>query len=342
MAVKTKIIATIGPASSNKTILRKMFSAGLDIARLNFSHGSSAEHVQRIKLLRALNSQMRRSVKIMQDLEGHRIRLGRINGDIRLKKNAFIYLTQEDILGNDKEVGFDYNGSLKAISSGNSIYIDDGKIILRVSLREKRRLKAKVIVPGTLKGRKGINIPDARLSFEPLTQKDKLDLNIAIKERLDYVAQSFVNSRKDVSIIKDILSAANAGCKVFAKVESRDAVKNIDEIIDEADGIIIARGDMGICLPIYKVPIYQKEIIKKCRLRGKFVIVATQMLESMVENLIPTRAEVSDVANAIFDGASGVMLSAETAVGKNPSEVIAMMNKIIKSSEEYMLAARLC
>ena len=333
--VKTKIIATLGPSTDSETVLRKMVLGGLDVVRLNFSHATLSEHLARIKLVRGLNRKMKRAVKIMQDLEGYRIRIGRLEQDVLLKKNAIFYLTQEDVAGNSKIASFDYRGDLKVIKPASLIYIDDGKILLKVTGREKRRLKTKVKTAGLLKQRKGLNIPGLNLPFEALTPKDRRDLNVTINHRLDYLAQSFVRNAKDIQLLKAIIGNKHPECKIFAKVESREALRNIDEIIKEADGIIVARGDMGICLPIYKVPVFQKEIVKKCRLSGKPVVVATQLLDSMTEERLPTRAEVSDVANAILDGATHLLLSGETAVGKHPQRVVEMMNKIIKTTEAY-------
>lgn len=333
--VKTKIIATLGPATESRSILRKMISAGLDVVRLNFSHGTAAEHLRRIKIIRELNKKMRRAVKIMQDLEGYRIRVGRLKREVVLKKNAIVYLTQEDILGSAKEVPFDYHGPLKIIKPGSLIYIDDAKILLKALKGEKRRLKTRVIAAGMLRERKGINILNVSLPFSAVTAKDKKDLAFAIEQRLDFVAQSFVRKAKDIRLIKDMLEKKHSGCKIFAKVENKEALRNIDEIIREADGIIVARGDLGVCLPIFKVPVLQKEIVKKCRISGKPVVVATQLLDSMTDEKLPTRAEVSDVANAILDGVSHLLLSGETAVGKHPHRVVEMMNKIIINTEKY-------
>jgi len=312
-----------------------MFIGGLDIVRLNFSHGSYSEHVKLVEFVRALNKKMRRSIKIMQDLEGYRIRIGQINKPVLLKKGKHIYLTQEDIPGNEKEVSFDYEGPLEAIKPGTLIYIDDGKITLEVKAVEQKRLKTKVLIGGELKQHKGVNIPDAKLEFESFTQKDRADIELGVTQQFDYIAQSFVRSADDIRIIKDIVKPRHPRCQIFAKVESREALDNIDEIIYEADGIIVARGDLGICVPIYEIPVIQKEIVRKCREKNKPVVVATQMLDSMTEELIPTRAEVTDVANAILDGATHLLLSAETAIGKHPSQVVDMMNKIIKSTEDY-------
>lgn len=332
---KTKIIATLGPASDSEIVLRKMYQGGLDVVRLNFSHGTHKDHNKRINLIRRLNQKLHRAVKIMQDLEGYRIRVGKLKAPLILRKRSQLYFTQEDIVGNESEVPFDYRGSLRAIKRGTLVHIDDGKITLQVKKVEKRRLRVSVVAAGVLKEHKGINIPDVRLEFSALTEKDKDDIKIAINFKLDYIAQSFVRSASDLMLIRNIILHKVQQIKLFAKVESREALQNIDEIIKAADGIIIARGDMGVCLPIYKVPVIQKEIIKKCRLAGKPVVVATQMLESMTEEILPTRAEVSDVANAILDGADFVMLSSETAVGKHPHKVVEMMNSIIRHTEAY-------
>ncbi|MDD5773034.1 MAG: pyruvate kinase [bacterium] len=328
---KTKIIATLGPATDDILILKKMISSGLDVIRLNFSHGSPQKQLQRIRLVRGLN----KNIKIMQDLEGYRIRIGKLGKDIPLNKNSVFYLIQEEITGNEKEASFDYKGPLNLIKTGNLISIDDGKILLKVTAREKNRLKTKILVAGILKERKGINILDVNLPFDALTDKDKMDLNFGIKHKVDYIAQSFVRNARDILLIKDIIKNNRSDCKVFAKIENKEALRNIDDIIKESDGIVVARGDLGISLPIYKVPIFQKEIIKKCNIEGKPVVVATQMLETMTENNTPTRAEVSDVANAILDGAEYLMLSGETAIGKQPWLVVDMMTKIIKSTEKY-------
>lgn len=333
--VRTKIIATLGPSTNRESILRKMIVGGLDVVRLNFSHGTNAEHLRRIRLIRKLNKRMKRAVKIMQDLEGYRIRVGRLEKDVPLKKNSIFYLTQEDIVGNSTEASFDYTGPLRVIKPGSLIYIDDGKILLKVIYREKRCLKTRVMTDGLLRERKGINVLDVSLPFEALTKKDRKDLTVAIKYRLDYVAQSFVRRAKDISLLRAILYNKHRACKIFAKIENKEALRNIDEIISESDGIIVARGDLGICLPIYKVPVFQKEVIKKCRLSGKPVVVATQLLDSMTEEKLPTRAEVSDVANAILDGATHLLLSGETAMGRHPDKVVEMMSKIIKNTEQY-------
>ena len=333
--MKTKIICTIGPASGSRTMLRKMMLAGMDVARLNFSHGSWSDHAGYIETIRGLNKRYHRHIRILQDLEGFRIRVGSFvdpAGAI-LIKHTFVWLTQENLIGDASIIPFDYKGPLSDIRPGQHIYIDDGNIDLLVVKCEKKRLKAKVVVEGSLKAHKGINIPGVRLRFSGLTEKDIRDIRFGVEQRVDFIAQSFIRNAGDVRAVRRHISKLGAACAVTAKIESRDGIRHIDEIIDAADGIMIARGDMGVSIPICEVPIVQKMIIRKCNMKKKFVITATQMLESMTENVRPTRAEATDVANAILDGTDYVMLSAETAAGKYPAESTAMMNGIIKFTE---------
>lgn len=336
--VKTKIICTLGPASSNQSILRKMIFAGMDVARLNFSHGIHKEHLKKIALIREINKRYHRHIRILGDLEGYRIRIGTLKDSkpIELKKKQTIWLTKEDIKGEGNIAPFDYRGSLDVIKRGANIYIDDGSITLAVKGRSNKCLRTEVVRPGLLKERKGINIPGARLVFEALTEKDKGDIKFCIENKFDFIAQSFVRTEKDILKIKRLINDKLPQCRVIAKIESREGIKNIERIINVSDGIMIARGDMGICIPIYEIPVIQKEIIRKCNMAGKFVITATQMLESMTEHIIPTRAEVTDCANAIIDGSDFLMLSAETATGKYPVESVDMMNKIIRFTEGQM------
>ncbi len=333
---KTKIIATLGPASGNYTILRKMFAAGLDVVRLNFSHGTPKQHLELIELVRRLNKKYRRRIRIMQDLEGFRIRIGRFKGTKtrELKNRTVVWLTNDTESDGPKMIPFDYKGDLSRIKPKQLIYIDDGNLILRVKSISATSIKAEVLEGGILKERKGINIPDADLGFEGMTEKDKRDIKFGIKNKVDYIALSFVRDEKDVREAAELIKAHLPACRLIAKIESRQAIENIDKIIDAADGIMIARGDMGIAVPIYKVPIIQKQIIKKCNAAKKFVITATQMLEHMTEHSSPTRAEVTDVANAIIDGTDFVMLSAETAVGRYPYRSVLMMENIIRFTEK--------
>ncbi|MHC4911512.1 MAG: pyruvate kinase [Planctomycetota bacterium] len=338
--VKTKIICTLGPSSGNTTVLRKMMLAGMDMMRLNFSHGSHEGHKNNVDLVRRLNTKYRRRIRILQDLEGCRIRIGRFKYSrgktIELKKKQIVRLTNKDKVGDKSVIPFDYEGGLSDIKTGSLIYIDDGNISLKVKGRTKDCLKAEVVVGGVLKENKGINIPDINLRFEGLTEKDKSDLDFAVENKVDFIAQSFVRNRKDLINVKDFIADSGLKCKIIAKIENRQGIQNIDEILEESDGIMIARGDMGVSLPIYKIPVLQKMLIRKCNRRKKFVITATQMLESMTENVRPTRAEVTDVANAILDGSNYVMLSGETAVGRYPVETVRMMNQIIKFTEQFL------
>jgi len=333
---KTKIVATLGPASANASVLRKMFVAGLDVVRLNFSHGTHAQHGESIELVRRLNAKYRRHIRIMQDLEGFRIRVGRFQGSKtrELKNQSVVWLTSEEAASGPKTIPFDYRGDLTRIKRGQLIFIDDGNLILRVKDSSATSLKAVVVEGGILKERKGINMPGADLAFGAMTDKDKRDLRFGIEHQVDFVALSFVRDAADVREVAEMVKPRLPRCGIVPKIENRQAIGNIDSIIDAADGIMIARGDMGVAIPIYEVPIVQKRIIRKCNAAGKFVITATQMLEHMTEHSRPTRAEVADVANAILDGTDYVMLSAETAAGKFPSESVAMMNEIIKFTEK--------
>ncbi len=338
MTTRTKIIATLGPASSNYTILRKMFEAGLDVVRLNFSHGSHQQHLENIEIIRKLNKKYRRHIRIMQDLEGFRIRVGRFKGPKtkQLKNRTIVWLTNDEQTQGPKTIPFDYEGSLSKILPGQLIFIDDGNLILRVKNSSEKSIKSTVVEGGILKERKGINIPEADLEFAGMTEKDRKDIEFGIEHGVDYVSLSFVRDANDVREAVELIKPSLPNCQIVAKIENRQAINNIDEIIDAADGIMIARGDMGVSLPIQEVPIIQKHIIRKCNAAGKFVITATQMLEHMTEHSRPTRAEVTDVANAIIDGTNFVMLSAETAVGLYPYQSVLMMNEIIKFTEKSM------
>jgi len=312
-----------------------MMLAGMDVGRLNFSHSTPKESLQAIELIRLLNTKYRGQIKLLGDLRGHRIRVGDLIAPVLLKKDQIVWLTQQKINGSHENIPFDYQGPLRDIKNGHQIFIDDGNIALEVIGRLKNSLKVKVIFGGLLKGHKGVNIPEARLEYGGISRKDIEDILLCKKRGVEYIAQSFVGTGKDILDVKKVLGGGSR-CRVIAKIENRDGIKNIDEIIGVSDGIMIARGDMGVSLPVYEIPVIQKTIIKKCIRAGKFAITATQMLESMTQNRIPTRAEVSDVANAIIDGTNFVMLSAESAVGKYPVETVDMMNQIIKFTEGYL------
>ncbi|OGS20250.1 MAG: pyruvate kinase [Elusimicrobia bacterium RIFOXYA2_FULL_40_6] len=331
--IKTKIICTIGPASDPITVLKKMMYSGMVVARLNFSHGSRVEHMKRIKNIRILNKKYRRHIRILQDLEGFRIRVGKLKSGLEVKRKSTVYLTNAD----PSSIGmipFDYAGELSDISEGSRIFIDDGNIALQVKRNTGKYFAATVLIPGIIKEHKGINIPDVVLPFKGLTAKDVSDIEFGAEQGVDYIAQSFVRNKQDILNVRKELERNNYHGKLIAKIENRDGINNIDEILKVSDGIMIARGDMGVSIPIYEVPAVQKMIIRKCNRAGKPVITATQMLESMTENIRPTRAEVSDVANAVLDGSNYVMLSGETAVGKYPVETVDMMSRTISFTEQ--------
>ncbi|HNQ34590.1 MAG TPA: pyruvate kinase [bacterium] len=337
--VKTRIICTLGPASSSETVLRKMMRAGMDVGRLNFSHSRPRELLPGINLIRSLNRKYRRRVRLLGDLQGHRIRIGGLAAPLELKRRQVLYLVRAGAAVGAGRIPFDYRGPLESIKTGQPIFLDDGNLVLEVTAVFKNALKTRVVVGGRLKGHKGVNIPDAKLDFGPINPRDVEDILFCAENQLDYLAQSFVRSAGDIMEVRKILGR-NSRCRVIAKIENREGVRNIDEIIEASDGIMIARGDLGVSLPIQEIPILQKRLIRKCNQAGKFVITATQMLESMTENPRPTRAEVTDVANSIIDGTDYVMLSAESAVGKYPVETVAMMNGIIKFTEGYLKAGK--
>ncbi|MCM8791590.1 MAG: pyruvate kinase [Candidatus Omnitrophica bacterium] len=335
MIPQTKIIVTLGPASGSYKVLRKMILAGLDVVRINFSHGRLDEWIKVIGLVRKINKKYRRAIKFLGDLEGYRIRVGRLKNPIELKKRKIYYFTKEAVLGEGNLIPFDYRQDIKDIKKGQFIYIDDGNLCLVVEGYKGDFLKTRVVVPGILKERKGINFVSTELRFKGITPKDRRDIQFCIENNFDYIAQSFVREKDDILKIKELVPLGHK-VRIVAKIENPQAIKNIDNILDVSDGLMVARGDLGVTCPIYEVAILQKEIIKKAKLKKRFAITATQMLESMTENIRPTRAEVSDVTNAIIDGTDFVMLSAETAIGRYPVEAVRMMNEIIKATEIYL------
>lgn len=334
---KVRIVCTLGPASERVSVLRQMMRAGMDVTRLNFSHGTLAEHLEKIRAIRGLNKKYGRRIRILGDLEGYRMRIGELKDKkpVLVKKRQTLWLTTDDILGEGDRIPFDWAGSLRPIRPGQHIYIDDGMIALKVESRGRKDLKTRVVVGGPIKEHKGINIPGVRLDVTGLTRKDKEDIRFCVEHEVDFIAQSFVRSKQDILDLRRHLKAHGHRCGVIAKIENREGIRNIDGIISVCDGIMVARGDMGISIPVYEVPFVQKKIIRKCNRAGKFVITATQMLESMTEHPIPTRAEVCDVANAILDGTDYVMLSAESAAGLYPVRSVEMMEQIIRYTEKH-------
>lgn len=330
----TRIICTLGPASNDESMIAKMALRGMNVARINFSHGNHQQHQKMVDAVRHVNKKHGFNVTLLADLEGFRIRIGRFKKHIVLKRNQVFTMSNEPYQGDD-HIPFDYEDGVKTIEKGSNIYIDDGKIHLRAQGHAGKRLRVKVVQEGILKERKGVNIPRLKLQSNIMTAKDKIDLDFAIKNKVEKIAQSFVRNKKDVQRVIDVVHPLLPDCRIISKIENEEGVRNIDGIIDACDGVMVARGDLGVTVPIYKIPIVQKYIIRHCNRKKKLSIIATQMLDSMIENGRPTRAEVSDVANAILDGTDYVMLSGETAIGRYPSRSIQMMSQIIEYTERH-------
>ena len=330
---KTKIIATIGPSSSDINILKEMVIAGVDVVRLNFSHGEKEFHKQIIKNVRKISEELSVPVCILQDLQGPKIRVGEIlNDSIKLKDNEELKIVSKNVVGDSRVISID-NDILYDIKSNERILIDDGKIELRVISSSKNEVLTKIIRGGILLPRKGINFPESNISLSSITEKDIEDLHFGLDNDVDWIALSFVRSEKDIKLLRKLIMERGKETRIIAKIEKPQAIKNIDKIIKASDGLMVARGDLGVEMPMESVPIYQKKIVDKCNKAYKPVIIATQMLESMVEQKTPTRAESNDVANAVLDGADAVMLSAESATGNYPIIAVKSMEKIISSVE---------
>jgi pyruvate kinase len=314
-----------------------MAISGMEVARINFSHGTLEEHASDVRMIRKINTENSFRVKVLQDLEGHRIRTGLLSNHqpVPLKKHQPLRLTREPVIGDSSVVSIDYPGSLKNIRKGQRVFIDDGTIDLRVKEAGDTALLTEGMTPQELGEQKGVNIPGVHLEFGDVSEKDKQGIAFAVEHKVDFIAQSFVRSKEDVQAIRQLIGDKLPECRIIAKIENEEGIQNLDEIIAVVDGIMVARGDLGVSLPIYEVPLIQKQIIRKCNRADKLVITATQMLESMVHEPLPTRAEVSDVANAILDGSDYVMLSAETAIGSYPIETVTMMKDIIDYTENH-------
>jgi len=331
---KAKIVCTIGPASAKREVISLLIKNGMDVARLNFSHGDHDTHKKAIEFIRDISRRYRRPVAILQDLQGIKIRVGLIeDGAVELKKGRTLLLIPGDGIGNQKQIFISYPALLKDAKRGDKILLDDGFIQLSVLGKAKNALRTKVIEGGLLRDRKGVNLPGVKISVTSFTGKDQKDLLFGIDMNVDYVAISFVRDASDIRKVKEWLKHRKQQIPLIAKIEKPEALHNIEEILSEADGIMVARGDLGVEIPPEEVPLIQKELIYEANKRGKIVITATQMLESMTEHLRPTRAETTDVANAVIDGTDALMLSAETATGKYPVEAVRMMDRIIRYTE---------
>ena len=334
---RTKIICTIGPASDSEEVLEKLFKEGLDVCRLNFSHGSHEEHLARLNKIKKVREKLNLPIATILDTKGPEIRLGDFKDSMRLYLNPGdeFTLTTEDIIGDEKKVSVSYKNLPKDVKIGSRILIDDGLVELHVKEIEGNEIHCSVYNGGEISSKKGVNVPDAHVKLPALTEKDKEDIKFAIENDMDFIAASFIRTPADVVEIRRILEENNNyDIKIISKIESREGLKNVRDILDVSDGIMIARGDLGVEIATEEVPIAQKDIINLCNEKGKVVITATQMLDSMIRNPRPTRAEANDVANAVLDGTSCVMLSGETASGKYPVNAVTTMRKIVEVTED--------
>ncbi len=331
---KTKIVATLGPATSTEEKIEELINAGIDVFRFNFSHGDHETHKENLKKVRKIAEKLGKHTAVLQDLSGPKIRLGEVEEPFHVHYGYEFKILKNQIKGNKEAVSLNYPEILDQLNIGDYIYVADGLIRLKVEEKDNEGVVVKTIVGGMISSRKGVNFPSVKLNISAITEKDIKDIEFAVKEGIDIIALSFVKEAKDVIKAKEIISKFGGNQPLFAKIEKHEAVENIDEIIEVADGIMVARGDLGVEVDIEKVPIIQKMIIKKCNKAGKPVITATQMLTSMLSSVRPTRAEVSDIANAVLDGTDAVMLSDETAVGKYPVEAVKVMAKTIIEAEK--------
>lgn len=331
---RTKIIATVGPASNSEEKLWELIQAGADVFRLNFSHGSHEDHLKVIQKVRHLNSKYNTSIALLQDLQGPKIRTGEVeNNGVEIKTGQKLILTTEKVIGNAEKIYTSYKSMPRDVKPGDRILIDDGNLELKVLSIQGEEITTEVIFGGLLKSKKGINLPNTKVSEPSLTEKDKEDLIFGLEHNVEWIALSFVRHAEDIKDIKAIIASKGKKSRVVAKIEKPEALDDIDAIIEACDGIMVARGDLGVEIAMEDVPMVQKELVKKCNEAGKPVIVATQMLESMIKNPRPTRAEAGDVANAVLDGADAVMLSAESASGSFPVESVQSMVRIIQAVE---------
>ena len=332
---KTKIVCTLGPSSSDETTLKKMLLAGMNVARLNFSHGTHEGHRQTIQRFRKVREELGIPAAVLLDTKGPEIRTGNFaNGEEILKEGQEFILTTLPVSGTSQRVSVTYKDLPKEVKPGNLVLINDGKIVIKVENTDDTEVRGTVIHGGKISNHKGINLPNVRLNMQYMSPQDREDILFGIQNDVDYIAASFVRSAGDVEVIRKLLED-NGGSeiKIIAKIESTQGIENFEEILEAADGIMVARGDMGVEVAYEKLPGIQKKFIRRCEQSGKIVITATQMLESMTTSPIPTRAEITDVANAVFDGTTAVMLSGETAAGKYPVEAVATMAKIAMQAE---------
>ena len=330
---KTKIICTLGPSSEGEEVMRKLILAGMNVARFNFSHGEHDEQLKKLNTLRSLREELHMPVAALLDTKGPEIRLRSFENDSTILEEGqtFTLTTDQSVMGNQEKVAISYEGLVEDVHPGTHILIDDGLVEMIVTEVKDVDIVCTVLNGGKISNKKGVNVPNANLSMEYISPKDKKDLIFAVQQDFDFVAASFTRTADDVNAIRDVLREYGGdNIQIIAKIENNQGINNIDSIIEAADGVMVARGDMGVEVPLEEVPVIQKMIIKKAYNAGKFVITATQMLDSMMSHPRPTRAEATDVANAIYDGTSAIMLSGETAAGKYPLEAVKTMDKIAR------------
>ncbi len=335
---KTKIVCTLGPVSENEETLRELIKNGLNVCRLNFSHGSHEEHKGRMDLVKKLREELNMPTAILLDTKGPEIRTGKFDApEVLLEEGQTFTITMKDVMGNKERCTVSYKGLANDVKAGDTILIDDGLVGLTVKEVNGDDIVCEVQNSGIVKNHKGVNVPGVKVNLPAITEKDRSDIEFGIEQGIDFIAASFVRKVSDVLAIREILEENNAThIKIISKIENQEGVDNLDEIIEVSDGIMVARGDLGVEIPTEEIPVVQKLMIKKCNEAGKPVITATQMLDSMIRNPRPTRAEVTDVANAIYDGTDAIMLSGETAAGKYPVEAVKTMATIAKRAEETM------
>ncbi|WP_339316277.1 pyruvate kinase [Paenibacillus sp. FSL R10-2734] len=335
---KSKIVCTIGPASESLENIKKLILAGMNVARLNFSHGDFEEHGARIQTIRQASKELNKTVAILLDTKGPEIRTGKLEVEpIELVQDEYLTLTTEEILGTQERISITYSELPNDVQVGSTILIDDGLIGLTVVDIQGTEIKTRIVNGGTIKSKKGVNVPGVNISLPGITEKDTNDILFGIEQDIDFIAASFVRKASDVQEIRELLAKNNAShIHIISKIENQQGVDNLDEILEASDGLMVARGDLGVEIPAEDVPLAQKLMIQKCNVAGKPVITATQMLDSMQRNPRPTRAEASDVANAIFDGTDAIMLSGETAAGKYPVESVLTMSRIAEKAESAL------
>ncbi|MAQ47786.1 MAG: pyruvate kinase [Flavobacteriales bacterium] len=330
---RTKIVATIGPNSLSKKKIKKMILAGLNVCRINFSHCNHENALKIVTTVAELNLELNTHVAIMGDLQGPKLRIGLVENNSFLQKGDMVVVKHGHNKSNQKEIFVNYKSISHDVKCGNKILLDDGKIVLKVMHKKNDILDCCIMQGGELKANKGLNLPNTHISIPTITNKDKIDLDFCIKNKIEWIALSFVRNGQDILDLKEILKKTRSQSRIIAKIEKPEAIKNLNNIIKHTDALMVARGDLGVEVPTQKVPVLQKKIVRAARRNAKPVIIATQVMESMTENLAPTRAETNDAANAVFDGADALMLSGETSVGKYPTRVVRIISKIILDVE---------